>query len=162
MKYLLIALVAIAIAVGFMVKHSNEKREELAAQALAHKQKLEQEQQQAQRDLINRQMEKQGKAAYYAELAEQAKNDYAQSVIDEEKNKVAMIEKRVRDALLDPSSAQFRNQNGNCGEVNAKNRMGGYIGFNRYVYVQKTDHVIVGDKDNEYVVDALWNAVCRK
>jgi hypothetical protein len=40
----------------------------------------------------------------------------------------------VRQNLLDPSSAQFRNvrqmPNGAvCGEINGKNRMGGYVGF---------------------------------
>jgi hypothetical protein len=40
----------------------------------------------------------------------------------------------VRESLLDPSSAQFRSvrqmPNGAvCGEVNGKNRMGGYVGF---------------------------------
>jgi hypothetical protein len=42
------------------------------------------------------------------------------------------------DLLKDPSSAQFRNERigktgALCGEVNAKNSMGGYIGFRKYV-----------------------------
>lgn len=40
--------------------------------------------------------------------------------------------------LIDPSSAQFRSvrvgKNGSvCGEINAKNRMGAYVGFSRWV-----------------------------
>lgn len=44
----------------------------------------------------------------------------------------------VEKTLLDPSSAQFRNMHIAklkpivCGEVNAKNRMGGYVGFKRF------------------------------
>lgn len=45
----------------------------------------------------------------------------------------------VASQLVDPNSAQFRNvkgQRGNiCGEVNGKNRMGGYVGFKPF-YVQ--------------------------
>ena len=44
--------------------------------------------------------------------------------------------------LFDPASAQFRNvrqsrgeQTAWCGEVNARNRMGGMVGFRRYVVV---------------------------
>lgn len=43
----------------------------------------------------------------------------------------------VTGVLLDPQSAQFRNEKiaGElyCGEVNSKNRMGGYVGFNRFI-----------------------------
>ncbi len=44
------------------------------------------------------------------------------------------IKEEVKALLIDPSSAEFKNiskfHNGNyCGEVNSKNRMGGYVGF---------------------------------
>lgn len=43
----------------------------------------------------------------------------------------------VKENLFDPNSAEFRNDrvmdDGTvCGEVNAKNRMGGYVGFTDY------------------------------
>lgn len=43
----------------------------------------------------------------------------------------------VKETLFDPNSAEFRNDHvmsdGTvCGEVNAKNRMGGYVGFTEY------------------------------
>jgi hypothetical protein len=46
-------------------------------------------------------------------------------------------EQAIRDTLLDPDSAQFKNlslrSNAEvCGEVNAKNRMGGYVGFRNF------------------------------
>ena len=58
---------------------------------------------------------------------------------------VAQIEGTVTHDFFDPSSAQFRNvravdltlSNGTkvrrvCGEVNGKNQMGGYVGFNLF------------------------------
>lgn len=42
----------------------------------------------------------------------------------------------IEHKLIDPTSAQYRNVNKRddivCGEVNAKNRMGGYAGFVRF------------------------------
>ncbi|EPG6881316.1 hypothetical protein QC573_003799, partial [Acinetobacter baumannii] len=40
-------------------------------------------------------------------------------------------EEIVKQDLIDPSSAMFSNQKGFCGEVNSKNRMGGYVGKTR-------------------------------
>ena len=52
----------------------------------------------------------------------------------------------VRKELSDPASAQFRNErpsgrfpNAWCGEVNARNRMGGMAGFARYVVELRPD-----------------------
>lgn len=44
----------------------------------------------------------------------------------------------VADQLTDPLSAQFRNDrlidyDWHCGEVNAKNALGGYVGFKRFI-----------------------------
>lgn len=53
-------------------------------------------------------------------------------------------EKGVRSLLTDPQSAQFQNETLHpvgknpetvCGEVNARNRMGGYNGFRKFYYV---------------------------
>lgn len=61
--------------------------------------------------------------------------------------------------LADPGSAQFRNvayyPNGKsvCGEINAKNRMGGYVGYRRFFVVdgaatiEQEPGVIVTDVD---------------
>lgn len=47
-------------------------------------------------------------------------------------------QRMVADQLVDPTSAQFRNdriakEGWHCGEVNAKNSMGGYGGFKRFI-----------------------------
>ena len=49
------------------------------------------------------------------------------------------IQQKVQDVLKDPDSAKFRGvrfypkSGAGCGEVNAKNSMGGYIGFSSFV-----------------------------
>lgn len=45
----------------------------------------------------------------------------------------------IRQNLVDPDSAEFRNESEGphgdvCGEVNSKNRMGGYVGYNKFLW----------------------------
>lgn len=51
-------------------------------------------------------------------------------------NKLEEAQEATAQKLIDPSSAQFRDVRWNdetvCGEVNAKNRMGGYVGFKQF------------------------------
>lgn len=53
--------------------------------------------------------------------------------------KITAQRANVLKALKDPASAQWQNevlspdQSTQCGEVNAKNSMGGYVGFKRYI-----------------------------
>lgn len=47
-------------------------------------------------------------------------------------------EKLVRDQMKDPSSVQFQNIDGYCGEVNAKNGYGGYTGFKPFYISNET------------------------
>lgn len=90
----------------------------------------------------------------------------------------------VTSHLNDPDSAKFRNvMRGTrdpevwCGEINARNRMGGMVGFRPYVAYVKTDRsqdyadqlFVQPDEDGrggigiESVADfrSKWNAVCR-
>jgi hypothetical protein len=71
-------------------------------------------------------------------------------------------EEAVKRLLIDPGSAQFRDvvsyPNGAaeryCGEVNAKNRMGGYVGFTKF-YVDMNGPVVVLDPGKvELTVDS--------
>ncbi len=61
----------------------------------------------------------------------------------------------VKQQLNDPDSAEFRDErkmsDGTiCGEVNAKNRMGGYVGFTPYAATDY-DFVVIGeDQVKEY------------
>lgn len=73
-------------------------------------------------------------------------DSYAASVSEylaknSKKSAVEQAKKALAETLKDPSSAQFRNvrltpyKDGNviCGEVNAKNSYGGYVGFKSFV-----------------------------
>lgn len=71
-------------------------------------------------------------------------------------------ERAVATQLSDPESAQFRNErvekgpNGAivCGEVNSRNRLGGYAGFSRFGYVERTKAVSVIPVDSSPSSDA--------
>ena len=56
---------------------------------------------------------------------------------------VDLAKAAVEKELIDPSSVQYRNvvaysENVVCGEVNSKNRLGGYVGFKPFVYREGT------------------------
>jgi hypothetical protein len=58
--------------------------------------------------------------------------------------------KTVLRFLKDPESAQFRNERltsagALCGELNAKNSMGGYVGFKRYISTGPDSNYLEGD-----------------
>lgn len=68
----------------------------------------------------------------------------------------SQAEELVRGQLSDPGSAEFRavrvvrdqyGSNAVCGEVNAKNRAGGYAGFRRFMV--KSGEVVMQSRDDE-------------
>lgn len=61
--------------------------------------------------------------------------------------------------LKDPDSAEFRNQNGFCGEVNAKNGLGGYTGFKRFIATDKS-LVVMEDALPLDDFNEAWAKVC--
>ncbi|WP_311239306.1 MULTISPECIES: hypothetical protein [unclassified Xanthomonas] len=74
-------------------------------------------------------------------------------------------ERAVRSELKDPDAAQFRDVRANytekfgvvaCGRVNARNELGGYAGFRRFVSGGKS--VILEGRDN--IADA-WAGACN-
>ena len=77
---------------------------------------------------------------------------------------IVAAQRAVRGTLKDPGSAQFKDVYANyteefdivaCGQVNAKNELGGYTGFKRFVSSGKS--VILEKQDN--IADA-WVAAC--
>ncbi|HEY4583102.1 MAG TPA: hypothetical protein VIG88_09590 [Lysobacter sp.] len=77
---------------------------------------------------------------------------------------IVAAERAVRGELKDPDAAQFRDVRANyteefgvvaCGRVNAKNELGGYTGFRRFV--SSGQSVILEGRDN--VADA-WTGAC--
>ena len=86
MKYLLVVLIALAIAFGFMIKHSNDKRAALAAEKMAYEQKKEAEKQ----ALIVQQLAKSSKKQVDKQISELQRKvtiDYADAkkIIESEK-----------------------------------------------------------------------------
>lgn len=64
--------------------------------------------------------------------------------------------------LKDPNSAQFRNQKGFCGEVNAKNSFGGYAGFVRFIAAKKD--LVFMENDPALASGAFqeaWDRFCK-
>lgn len=73
----------------------------------------------------------------------------------------------IKDALIDPNSAEFKNVyfvlaanrvSFACGEVNSKNRLGGYTGYKRFITAGLKEYTFIeGEKEgfNEY-----WKQVC--
>ncbi|MDR2625322.1 MAG: hypothetical protein LBC37_03235 [Zoogloeaceae bacterium] len=65
--------------------------------------------------------------------------------------------------LKDADSAEFRNQQGFCGEVNSKNSFGGFTGFQRFIAADK-DKVIF-ERDSGFNAEEfayMWNELCVK
>lgn len=74
-------------------------------------------------------------------------------------------EKYVREKVLEPAHAQFRNQfigkgGAPCGEVNAKDAFGAYIGFQRYISVARDLTLLAQDvAPDEF--EEQWKQLCR-
>lgn len=68
----------------------------------------------------------------------------------------------VKANLRDPESAQFRNQRGGCGEVNAKNSFGGYPGYRRFIAASKELVFIEGENGlSGAEFQTVWDRVCK-
>jgi len=74
-------------------------------------------------------------------------------------------EKYVREKVLEPAHAQFRNQfigkgGAPCGEVNAKDAFGAYIGFQRYISVAR-DLTLLAQDVTPDEFETQWQQLCR-
>jgi hypothetical protein len=74
-------------------------------------------------------------------------------------------EKYVKEKILEPSSAQFRNQfigkkGAPCGEVNAKDAFGAYIGYQRYISIAR-DLTLLAQDVAPAEFEASWARLCR-
>ncbi len=66
----------------------------------------------------------------------------------------------VRRTLKDPSSAEFRNQRGLCGEVNARNSFGAFGGFRRFVVISESMVMTEADMPPDAFAQ-LWASGCK-
>lgn len=158
MKKLLIGLFILVLVMGGFIWKSNSDRdarqEALAIQTEQH----------------NMEMAKL-EAEKKAKLEKQAKDkiNEEQARINDEKNKenlnIALAEAAVKTQLVDPDSAKFQNQKGNCGEVNSKNKFGGYVGYSRYVFLTSDNMVAIESNSSDSiwptsVMNDLWSKHC--
>ncbi|MDH1858836.1 hypothetical protein N5D44_11095 [Acinetobacter junii] len=157
-KIIIIFFALLIIFVGVVWKSNSDRaaREEaLAKQTELHNKKMAQ-----------LEAERQAEIAHKIKEKEEAE---AQRIRDKENNEkltTSIAEAAVKSQLFDPSSAQFRNQKGNCGEVNSKNKFGGYVGFNRYIYLSSDETVAIESDSNDSIwpssiMDDLWKKYCH-
>ncbi len=91
----------------------------------------------------------------------QAANDARRQAEINEIKYQRMARDFVLPMLKDPDSAQFRNQRGFCGEVNSKNLLGGYVGFQRFIAADKA--MVVMENDSALAPGAFadaWQQFC--
>ncbi len=82
---------------------------------------------------------------------------------EKDETAVKNAETAVKNEMNDPSSAQFRNIRVItkkivwkdqavtpvvCGEANGKNRMGGYVGFEKFAYIPEKYELVIADQDS--------------
>ncbi|UIJ76956.1 hypothetical protein [Acinetobacter sp. SH20PTE14] len=173
MKYGLIAAVIVVMALFYFMSQSNKADAERLKQAeVAHQQRLEQnrvDEEKAKKSLEAQRIQTEKARALKAEQDELNSQKQAKEFEQARQAKIQAglkkIEDKIKAEAFDAASIQFRNQKGNCGEVNAKNRYGGYVGFKRYIYDPQTDYVRIEGEANGYtpslVIDALWKIECE-
>lgn len=74
----------------------------------------------------------------------------------------------VKQILNDPSSAQFKNiyttsydgKPAACGEVNAKNAFGAYVGYQRFVYLGYPYPAVFFDGEEDAVMARIMARIC--
>ncbi|MBV6325393.1 hypothetical protein [Duganella violaceipulchra] len=74
-------------------------------------------------------------------------------------------EKYVKEKVREPSTAMFRNQvvgkgGATCGEFNAKDAFGAYIGYQRYISVAR-DLTLLAQDVSPAEFEQNWNQLCR-
>lgn len=82
-----------------------------------------------------------------------------------ESTNIKAAKKIIEETLSDPLSVQYRNITESehgliCGEVNAKNRMGGYAGFKKFL-IRKTDGVYTQESLGIGVSESVHKLVCE-
>ena len=72
----------------------------------------------------------------------------------------ASIQVAISEGLKDPDSAKFRNQQGFCGEVNAKNSFGAYTGFKRFIAADR-NMIVMEDSLSPQEFEKIWESICN-
>ncbi len=173
-KIFIILGIVVVLVFGFAWKMNNDskaRQEALAQQMEQHKQEQAQyeveRQMRLEQEARDKAEKEQARIAYNNEVqlnSEKRNQEQKQAEQEELLKNVKFIEEKARRNLFDPDAAKFRNIKGNCGEINAKNKMGGYIGYKRFIYDSQFDTVSIEDENdglyNSKLMDILWEKKC--
>lgn len=173
-KIFIILGIAIFVMIGVVWKSNLDRKareEAFAQQTEQYKNKMSQLEAERQTQLMQEAQDKAAKEKERVEYNNKVKIDSEkqEQVLKQDEQeklteKVNSIEEKARRNLFDPEAAKFRNIKGNCGEINAKNKMGGYTGFRRFIYNPETDTVSIEDEDdglyNPKMMNILWEKKC--
>lgn len=125
LKIILAVIVVIALAVGGKIYYKAQKTKEIAARVA---------QQEAEKKAADEAIEREKQAA-------EAK--LKQAEMAEQEVALSSAKKEIERSIKDPAAVQYRNlklaKHSNfgytvCGELNAKNGFGAYVGFKRFIY----------------------------
>ncbi len=86
-----------------------------------------------------------------------------EKLVDETEKLELEVRAHVRTLLKDGNSAEFRNQQKMCGEVNSKNSFGAYTGFTKYIVTQDKTYFEEEYRDElgRVAFTDLWNSNCN-
>lgn len=74
-----------------------------------------------------------------------------------------LINTTIKKDLIDPSSLQVRNLQGYCGEANSKNRLGGYVGFNKFIVLNENEVVFQNESNtSNKMFTRGWAEICKE
>lgn len=85
--------------------------------------------------------------------------------LTQKKNQLNLeVQSLVKNSLKDGKSAEFRNQTKMCGEVNAKNSFGGYVGFTRFIVTEEKilfENEFQESSYSKKMYQEAWNGYCK-
>ena len=156
MKYGIGVLILIVCMFGYMYKHNKDQRAELQKE---HEARIQVEKQN-QIDAEQREKQRQEDKAKVELDRIQRENEALLKKQNAEKAQIQLSELTIKKRLIDADSAKFQNQSGFCGEVNSKNRMGGYTGFSRYIANTDTGLIVI-ETDKDPMDPEWWRTNCH-
>ncbi|WP_433848165.1 hypothetical protein [Acinetobacter proteolyticus] len=86
---------------------------------------------------------------------ENERSEFSRKVEIQTDSRIALL-----NFLKDPDSADIRNHNGNCGEVNSKNGFGGYTGYKRFI-ASSAIVAIEGENMDSDEFQKAWSKICN-
>lgn len=75
--------------------------------------------------------------------------------------KESIAKKSVKSYLKDSDSVKFQNMNGYCGEVNARDGFGDYVGYTRFIGLENSAIIGGGTIGEQNLLDDLWPLLCE-